>query len=227
MPTWTSRVWEWEDPAPVGAVRTGLVNRSRPEPRAGSMDSTWLFSTDADTIVPPSWIRTGLRLAELGVGHLVVGLVDLLDVDPPLRAAHDQLVRAGIRADGPMITSTPPIWPCGWTSSTPSAAFRAFPTARNTLCWLRPRPRAIPSYVRSTGAFGPRVGPTVGRGTASATCSADWPGRRSNRWAARPSRRSTRRSGPSRRQSDRRRGRNRSRRSAVQSTARRSRSSSP
>ncbi len=95
-----SRVWEWEDPAPVGAVRTGLVNRSRPEPRAGSMDSTWLFSTDADTMVPPSWIVEGLRLADSASATVVAGLVDLLDVDPPLRAAHDQLVRAGIRADG-------------------------------------------------------------------------------------------------------------------------------
>ncbi len=85
-------VWEYDQPAPVGAVRTQLVHRHQ--------CSGWLFSTDADTIVPPSWITTGLRLAEMSSAQLVVGLVDLLDVDPRLRAAHDQLVRAGIAADG-------------------------------------------------------------------------------------------------------------------------------
>lgn len=99
-----SLVWEYDEPAPVGVVRTALVQRSkstsRPEPVERPISTTWLFSTDADTIVPTSWITTGLRLGQLASAGVVVGLVDLLDVHPQLKAAHDQLVRAGVAADG-------------------------------------------------------------------------------------------------------------------------------
>ena len=60
----------------------------------------WLFSTDADSVVPPAWITSGLRLAQLASADMIVGLIDLMDVHPAIRVAHDQLVRAGVHRNG-------------------------------------------------------------------------------------------------------------------------------
>ena len=94
-------VWESSDPAPVGAVRSELIRRTS----AGSTrrpDRTWLFSTDADTTVPASWITTGLRLAAESGSVMVVGLVDLdeREASLPVWLAHDRLIRAGLFPDG-------------------------------------------------------------------------------------------------------------------------------
>lgn len=89
-----SLVWETDEAMPVGSVRAGLIRRAtRPE-------ATWLFSTDADSIVPPTWISAGLRLAELASADMVIGLIELMDCSPAVRRAHDQLVLAGIHRDG-------------------------------------------------------------------------------------------------------------------------------
>jgi hypothetical protein len=61
-----------------------------------------LFSTDADSRVPADWLAAGLRHAAKAKVGMVVGLVDLLEVetDARLRQAHARLVQAGIRANG-------------------------------------------------------------------------------------------------------------------------------
>ena len=96
-----SLVWETDEIAPVGAVRAALIRRALTA-RPGSVDlrDTWLFSTDADSIVPPTWINAGVRLAALASASMVVGLIELMDTSPGVRLAHDRLVLAGIHRDG-------------------------------------------------------------------------------------------------------------------------------
>jgi cellulose synthase/poly-beta-1,6-N-acetylglucosamine synthase-like glycosyltransferase len=64
----------------VGAVRDlglqAVLDRLSGHPAAG----TWLLSTDADTTVPPDWVRAHLRHAADGV-HAVAGLADLATTD--------------------------------------------------------------------------------------------------------------------------------------------------
>lgn len=64
----------------VGALRDlglrVLLDRLAGHPAAG----TWLLSTDADTTVPPDWVRAHLRYAAEGV-HAVAGLADLTTTD--------------------------------------------------------------------------------------------------------------------------------------------------
>jgi len=43
--------------------------------------STWIASTDADSIVPPDWLATHVALADAGI-DAVVGTVDVLDWSP-------------------------------------------------------------------------------------------------------------------------------------------------
>ena len=71
-------------PAPrgsgVGALRDlglrAVLDRLSGHPAAG----TWLLSTDADTTVPPDWVRAHLQHAADGV-HAVAGLADLAATD--------------------------------------------------------------------------------------------------------------------------------------------------
>lgn len=61
--------------------------------------SVWLLSTDADTLVPPGWVRSHLRHAASGA-DAVAGLVDLLPsrhLNLELRRRYRALVSAGIR----------------------------------------------------------------------------------------------------------------------------------
>ena len=64
----------------VGALRDlglrAVLDRLSGHPAAG----TWLLSTDADTTVPPDWVRAHLRHAADGV-HAVAGLADLAATD--------------------------------------------------------------------------------------------------------------------------------------------------
>jgi glycosyltransferase involved in cell wall biosynthesis len=64
----------------VGAVRDlglrAVLDRLSGHPAAG----TWLLSTDADTTVPPDWVRAHLQHAADGV-HAVAGLADLAATD--------------------------------------------------------------------------------------------------------------------------------------------------
>jgi glycosyltransferase involved in cell wall biosynthesis len=64
----------------VGALRDlglrAVLDRLSGHPAAG----TWLLSTDADTTVPPDWVRAHLQHAADGV-HAVAGLADLAAID--------------------------------------------------------------------------------------------------------------------------------------------------
>jgi len=64
----------------VGALRDlglrAVLDRLSGHPAAG----TWLLSTDADTTVPPDWVRAHLQHAADGV-HAVAGLADLAATD--------------------------------------------------------------------------------------------------------------------------------------------------
>jgi Glycosyltransferase like family 2 len=72
----------------VGQVRDRGVRallRALPAP----LERTWLLHTDADTVVPPDWVRAHLRYAEAGA-DAVAGAVDL---DDPQSLPVDALCR--------------------------------------------------------------------------------------------------------------------------------------
>lgn len=96
----------------VGAARrlaaaTGLAAVTA---RGGSPSSTWLCSTDADTVVPPHWLVRQLEAAE-GGADLVLGTVEPHDLPAPLHRAwwrrhhlaeghpHVHAANLGVRAD--------------------------------------------------------------------------------------------------------------------------------
>lgn len=94
-------VWIYDHPATVGHVRTQLVLEAVHS--AGMVPSrTWLFSTDADTIVPPHWIMAGLDRAAATGADLITGMVDLdrRETPPIVIDRHDDFLRAGTRPDG-------------------------------------------------------------------------------------------------------------------------------
>lgn len=85
----------------VGEVRTRLIQSALvADPPLG--DLTWIFNTDADTIVPPEWIVDTLQRADEQRADLVLGLADLGDwhVDDVTRAAYELIVDAGLIAGG-------------------------------------------------------------------------------------------------------------------------------
>lgn len=82
----------------VGAVRAGLVSellRTSLEPPTGR---TWLFHTDADSHVPPEWIRTTVQTARATGAVAVTGMVDLRDWRPTsaVRERYRRLIAAGL-----------------------------------------------------------------------------------------------------------------------------------
>lgn len=86
-------------PMAVGAVRTKLIEYARTT--AGPADG-WIFSTDADTVVPPDWVTGTLdRAAEQG-SDLVLGLADLndWDVDAATRRTYEHIIESGLDATG-------------------------------------------------------------------------------------------------------------------------------
>ncbi|WP_050346788.1 hypothetical protein [Arsenicicoccus sp. oral taxon 190] len=72
-------------------VRTGAARI--PDPRR-----CWLLSTDADSVVPPTWIADLLAVAARRHAVAVAGLVKLVDwaATPGARAAYDQILAAGM-----------------------------------------------------------------------------------------------------------------------------------
>jgi GT2 family glycosyltransferase len=84
-------------PRRIGAVRN--IGFHRVLARLGAAtERIWLLSTDADTLVPPTWVLDHLRHAEAGA-HAVAGAVDLDDPDglpPDALARYSTLVAAGI-----------------------------------------------------------------------------------------------------------------------------------
>jgi glycosyltransferase involved in cell wall biosynthesis len=70
-------------PQPIGAVRNIGLRRVR-ERLDAPPERIWLLSTDADSLVPPTWVLDHLRHAAAGA-DAVAGVVDLDDPDvlPP------------------------------------------------------------------------------------------------------------------------------------------------
>ncbi len=78
------------------AVARGLAALARPSA------STWIFSTDADTIVPRRWVVDMLRSASRHDADVVVGLAELdrFRGSRPAQAAYEAILRAGYHRDG-------------------------------------------------------------------------------------------------------------------------------
>lgn len=93
----------WEEPRvlPVGAVRTALVRRAAATP-APLRGDAWLFSTDADTVVPADWVTSTLALRRREPVDLVLGLVDLgqWEAGEAAQQTYAALVDAGVDDDG-------------------------------------------------------------------------------------------------------------------------------
>ncbi|GEL23400.1 glycosyl transferase [Pseudonocardia sulfidoxydans NBRC 16205] len=93
-------------PRTVGELRTlGLDDGFRrlgcAADRTVPTDRVWLLSTDADTRVPPTWIRDHLRLADAGA-DAVVGLVDLdgfHELPTDVQCRYTAIVDAGTTVD--------------------------------------------------------------------------------------------------------------------------------
>ncbi|WP_392468722.1 glycosyltransferase [Arsenicicoccus cauae] len=90
-------VVEDDTSATVGGVRDRAVraalDRWSPDPC-----STWLLSTDADSVVPAGWVASLLDAASARSAVAVAGLVELVDwrATPEARAAYDAIVRGGL-----------------------------------------------------------------------------------------------------------------------------------
>ena len=63
---------------------------------------TWIFSTDADTVVPQDWVVNTLTIATATGADLVAGLADLDDWAAPAaaRTAYAELIESGIVSNG-------------------------------------------------------------------------------------------------------------------------------
>lgn len=68
---------------------------------SGVMDaeSIWIANTDADSVVPPTWLRDQLDLAEAGA-DVVVGTVGLTDHEDGIPARFEDLYEAGLTSRG-------------------------------------------------------------------------------------------------------------------------------
>jgi hypothetical protein len=95
--------WHADDvAATVGEARHRVVTGScaalglRPSRRA------WLFSTDADSVVPSHWVTAMLAHAHGSGAAAVAGLVDLdrWPAPPAAAAAYGRILRAGLAPDG-------------------------------------------------------------------------------------------------------------------------------
>ena len=95
-------VVEVHEPAPVGWVRTLLIERAMTKAPALAGERTWVFSTDADSVVPPDWVTSTLAAATAAQADLVAGLTALLgwEADGAAQEAYARLLRAGMSAIG-------------------------------------------------------------------------------------------------------------------------------
>ncbi|GAA1928072.1 glycosyltransferase [Nocardioides marmoribigeumensis] len=85
----------------VGAARHRLV-RSALRDRSGAAEDWWVLSTDADSVVPLTWVGSTLAAARATGSVAVAGLVEVREweAEPHVRAAYDQLVSAGVGETG-------------------------------------------------------------------------------------------------------------------------------
>lgn len=72
----TSSVIAWDEPADVGAVRDHAVRHGL-RAVSGSAPDTWVFSTDADTVVARDWMVRALGEARRDDAVAVVGMVTI------------------------------------------------------------------------------------------------------------------------------------------------------
>ena len=86
----------------VGLVRTELILQALGAGRQMDPHHTWIFSTDADTVVPQDWVVNTLSIATAAGADLVAGLADLAAWAAPTaaRAAYADLIASGITRDG-------------------------------------------------------------------------------------------------------------------------------
>jgi hypothetical protein len=84
----------------VGQVRSRLIIAAAHQIR--DPRSTWVFNTDADSVVPSDWITATLDQARTRSAAAVAGMVALADWHSSPRARHRyrQIIDAGITADG-------------------------------------------------------------------------------------------------------------------------------
>jgi hypothetical protein len=63
---------------------------------------TWIFSTDADSLVPADWVTGVLGIADHSGADVIAGMVDLHrpPADAGLLSRYEELVAAGMRSDG-------------------------------------------------------------------------------------------------------------------------------
>ena len=89
-------------PASVGIVRTGLIHDALAAPPKLDDATTWIFSTDADTVVPADWVAGTIAMADGAGADLVAGLADLIDwsASPAAEARYAHIIDAGLTADG-------------------------------------------------------------------------------------------------------------------------------
>ncbi|HEY7717317.1 MAG TPA: glycosyltransferase [Pedococcus sp.] len=86
----------------VGEVRHRLVSAARRALGLKAAHDGWVFSTDADSVVPRDWVTGILGHADRTGAHCVTGLVDLdgWRTHPDAAAAYEQIVRDGVDATG-------------------------------------------------------------------------------------------------------------------------------
>jgi hypothetical protein len=87
----------------VGEVRHGLVEAGLMRWRlADAVHPGWLFSTDADSVVPSSWVTRLLERAQSTSADLVLGMVELADWTGggAALARYRQIIAAGVDGDG-------------------------------------------------------------------------------------------------------------------------------
>lgn len=89
-----------ERSATVGAVRAGMISAAYQQLPAGS--DSWLFNTDADSIVPPEWVVETLGHAQVTGAVAVAGLVDVVGwrTTEAARRRYRQIIEQGMTSTG-------------------------------------------------------------------------------------------------------------------------------
>ena len=84
----------------VGGVRHRLIRSLLTSTMAPS--TTWILSTDADSLVPRDWITAMLAAADRSSAVAVAGMTDLVDwsATPQARAVYDSIIADGLLEDG-------------------------------------------------------------------------------------------------------------------------------
>jgi hypothetical protein len=88
------------DSTTVGAVRSRLVADACESLDLAPSAHRWLFSTDADSVVPGSWVTGLLAHAQAAAAHCVAGMVVLEGwrAHPPALAAYERILAGGTDA---------------------------------------------------------------------------------------------------------------------------------